>query len=157
MEKEMLALNYALMLEMLKAKEFSNATIIALLNEGNEELLESIGEGIPTWKTLVDYYHLNKTKIHRAIKEGYEITFLTKGGLKSLLLFRFGLKEGEDFVDTGDHLEKVNLTSDQLQELREVISKNWTIVVTDVVTDEDSELDMNVITIELTYKPVFNL
>lgn len=153
MEKEMLALNYALMLEMLKAKEFSNATIIALLSQGNEELLESIGEGIPTWKTLVDYYHLNKAKIHRALKEGYEITFLTKGGLKSLLLFRFGLKEGEDFTDTSEYLENVILSSDQLQELREVISKNWTIIV----KEEDPEEDINVLKIELTYKPVFHI
>ncbi|HEY2421219.1 MAG TPA: hypothetical protein VGI04_07385 [Neobacillus sp.] len=152
MEKEMLALNYALMLEMMKAKGFSNSTIVALLNEGNEELLESIGEGIPTWRTLIDYYHFNKAKIHRALKAGYEITFLTKGALKSLLLFRFDLKEGEDFVDTGELLDKIILSSDQLQELREVISKNWTILV----MEEDSEQDTIVIKIELTYQPVFN-
>jgi hypothetical protein len=153
MEKVKLALNYALMLEMLKAKEFSGPTIVALLNEGNEDLLESIGEGIPSWRTLVDYYHLNKAIFHRAIKEGYEITFLTKGALKTLLSIKFEMNEGEDFVDTGEFLDEVNITSDNLQILSEVISKNWTIVI----LDEDIEQDTCRVKIELTHKPVFNV
>jgi hypothetical protein len=153
MEKVKLPLNYALMLEMMKAKEFSGSTIVALLNEGNEELLESMGEGIPSWKTLVDYYHQNKAKLHQAIKEGYEITFLTKGTLKSLLSIKFAMNEGEDFVDTGEFLDEVKITTDNLEILREVISKNWTIVTLGRNMDEDTYR----IKIELTHKPVFNI
>jgi hypothetical protein len=153
MEKVKLPLNYALMLEMMKAKEFSGSTIVALLNEGNEELLESMGEGIPSWKTLVDYYHQNKAKLHQAIKEGYEITFLTKGTLKSLLSIKFAMNEGEDFVDTGESLDEVKISTDNLQILREVISKNWTIVMLDGNMDEDTCQ----VKIELTHKPVFNI
>jgi hypothetical protein len=151
MEKIKLALNYALMLEMMKAKGFSSPTIVALLSEGNEELLESIGEGIPSWKTLVDYYHLHKDKFHKALKEGYKISFLTKGALKSLLAIMFEMKEGVDFVDTGEYLDKVKFSSDNLQSLREVISNNWSIVV----LEEDSEQDSVVVNIELTHKPNF--
>lgn len=141
------------MLEMMKAKEFSGSTIVALLNEGNEELLESMGEGIPSWKTLVGYYHQNKAKLHQAIKEGYEITFLTKGTLKSLLSIKFEMNEGEDFVDTGESLDEVKISTDNLQMLREVISKNWTIVMLDGNMDEDTCR----VKIELTHKPVFNI
>ena len=149
MEKVKLALNYALMLEMIKAKEFSGPTIVALLNEGNEELLESIGEGIPSWKTLVDYYHSNKEKFHLALKHGYEIGFLTKGALKSLLSIKFGMKEGEDFLDTGEYLKGVKMTGNHLQELRDTIATNWTIVP----KEENTEIDIHIIDIELTYKP----
>jgi hypothetical protein len=152
-EKVKLALNYALMLEMMKAKGCSNATIVALLNEGNEEILESNGEGIPTWKTLVDYYHLNKDKCYQAITEGYEITFLTKGALKSLLSIKFGMKEGEDFIDTGKFLDEVKITIENLEALRGVIAKNWTIVL----EDERIAQDIYMIKIELTHKPVFNI
>jgi hypothetical protein len=145
MEKVKLALNYALMLEMIKAKGFDNTSIIALLNEGDEEVFESIGEGIPTWKTLIDYYHINKDKCQRALKEGYEITFLTKGALKSLLRIKFGMKEGVDFIDTGEFLDQVNLTNENLEALKGVISKNWTIVQEETIK------------IELTYKPVFKI
>lgn len=151
MEKIKLALNHALMLEMIRAKGFSNPTIVALLSKKNVELLESIGEGIPSWTTLVDYYHMNQDKFHMALREGYEISFLTKGALKSLLAIKFEMKEGVDFVDTGEFLDKVKFSSDNLQALREVISKNWSIVV----LEEDSEQDRIVVKIELTYKPNF--
>jgi hypothetical protein len=153
MEKVKLALNYALMLEMMKAKGYANTTIVALLNEGDEEILGSFGDGIPTWKTLVDYYHLDKAKFHRALKEGYEITFLTKGALKTLLSIKFGMKEGVDFVDTGEFLDQVKITSDNLESLRGIISKNWTIVLEDENMNDETYL----IKIELTYKPVFNI
>lgn len=153
MEKVKLALNYGLMLEMMKAKEFSNPTIAALLSEGKEELLESIGEGIPSWQTMVDYYRLNKDKCHQALHEGYEFSFLTKGALKSLLAIKFGMKEGEDFVDTGEFLDTVKMTSTNLQILREMIAKNWTIIFQEENIDEDVHL----LKIELTHKPNFNI
>ncbi|CAH2714865.1 hypothetical protein BACCIP111895_02041 [Neobacillus rhizosphaerae] len=152
MEKVKLALNYALMLEMMKAKGFNNATIVALLNKGDEEILESNGEGIPTWKTLVDYYHLNKEKCHQALRGEYEISFLTKGALKSLLSIKFGMEEGKDFVDTGEFLDQVKITSENLEALREVMAKNWTIILQEENIDQDTQM----IKIELTHKPVFN-
>ena len=75
MEKVKLALNYALMLEMMKAKGFNNSTIVALLNEGDEEILESIGEGIPTWKTLGRLLSLDKAKCHQALKKDMKLLF----------------------------------------------------------------------------------
>ena len=146
-EKVKLALNHALMLEMMKAKESNNTTIVALLNERNVEILDSIGEGIPSWETMLEFYHQNTAKCHQALKNGYEITFLTKGALKSLLSIKFGLKEGMDFQDMGEYLDQVNINPDQLYALKEIISKNWTII------ESDSDLPM----IELTYKPVFNI
>ncbi|MDF2856299.1 MAG: hypothetical protein K0Q87_2150 [Neobacillus sp.] len=145
MEKVKLALNYALMLEMIKAKGLDQQAIITLLNEGEEADFENFGEGIPTWKTLIDYYRINKNKFHLALKEGYEITFLTKGALKSLLRIKFGMKEGEDFIDTGEFLDQVKITNEDLDALQGVISKNWTIVKEEGIK------------IELTYKPVFNI
>jgi hypothetical protein len=152
-EKVKLALNYSLMLEMIKAKGYASTTIVELLDEGDEEILGSFGDGIPTWKTLVDYYYMDKEKFHKALKEGYEITFLTKGALKSLMSIKFGMKEGVDFVDTGESLDQVKITSDNLESLRGVISKNWTIVLEDEKINEKTYL----VKIELTYKPVFNI
>lgn len=153
MEKVKLALNYALMLEMMMAKGQNPQEVILLLEEGNEAILENFGEGIPTWGTLVEYYQENKAKCRRAIEEGYEITFLTKGALKSLLTIKFQMKEDEDFVDTGEFLKDVKMTGENLQALREVISKNWTIVL----QGENINPDFYTLKIELTYKPVFNL
>lgn len=152
MEKVKLALNYALMIEMIKAKTYSPREVILFLEEGNETALESLGEGIPTWKTLVEFYQNNKEKCQRAIEEGYEITFLTKGALKSLLTIKFQMKEGEDFVDTGEFLNEVIINRENLQALKEVISKNWTIIL----TEENITEDFYMLRIELTHKPLFN-
>jgi hypothetical protein len=152
-EKERLALNYALMLEMIKARGFENQHIIALLEEGNEEILASYGEGIPTWKTMIDYYRNNEEKCERAIIDGYEITFLTKGALKSLLSIKFGMKIDVDFVDTGEFLDQVKMTGNNLRVLRGMISENWTIVMQEENFDQDTHL----LKIELTYKPVFTI
>ncbi|MGG3468144.1 hypothetical protein ABES02_11760 [Neobacillus pocheonensis] len=153
MEKVKLALNYALMLEMMKAKGYNNPTIAALLSEGKEELLESIGEGIPSWKAMVDYYRLNKDKCHQALHEGYEFSFLTKGALKSLLTIKFAMKEGEDFVDTGEFLDAVKMTANNLYVLKEMIAKNWTIIL----QEENIGEDLHLLKIELTHKPNFNI
>lgn len=152
MEKVKLALNYALMIEMMKAKGFDNPTIVDLLNEGNEEKLESIGEGIPSWKTMVDFYQGNKEKCQQAITSGYEFSFMTKGSLKSLLAIKFGMMEGEDFVDRGEFLDQVSITSENLQVLQDMIAKNWTIVQEDTIGR-----DKHLLKIELTYKPKFNI
>ncbi|WP_066067821.1 hypothetical protein [Neobacillus soli] len=151
MEKERLALNYALMLEMIKAKDYESQQIIALFEEGNEEILESFGEGIPTWKTMIEFYQTNKAKCERALMDGYEISFLTKGALKSLLSIKFAMKEDKDFVDTGEGLDRVKMSGENLKALSEMISKNWTIVL----LEENKEQDTHLLRIELTYKPVF--
>lgn len=153
MEKVKLALNYALMIEMIKAKGYQSNEVIDFLEEGNEPFLESLGEGIPTWKTMIEFYQQNKEKCQQAITEGYQITFLTKGALKSLLSIKFNMKEGQDFVDTGEFLDQVKITDENLQALKDIISKNWKIIM----QEKSSDQGFNKINIELTHKPVFNI
>lgn len=138
MEKVKLDVHYALMLEMMKAKGFSNPTIVALLSVGNEDLLESIGEGMTSWKTLINYYHSNRALFHQAMREGYEMETLTKEALKSLLSIKFDLQEGEGFLDTGDGLDNMIVSSFELEELREILSSNWTLVIQEENQDEDT-------------------
>lgn len=148
MGKSKLALNYALMLEMLRANGFSGQEIINLLEEGDAKFLERFGEGIPSWKVMVDYYVNNREKCRDALTIGYEISFLTKGALKSLLSIKFGLKESVDFIDTGEFLDQVKITDENLQALQEMISMNWTIVPLE---------NNHMYKIELTYKPMFQI
>jgi len=122
---EKIALNYALMLEIIRESGRSNDEIIELLDQENSELFDVFGDGIPEWQTLIDYYHKNKEIIKNALYEEYEITFLTKGALKSLLRIKYGLAEGTDFQDNGEVLDNVKLSSEQLHSLQTIIAKNW--------------------------------
>lgn len=142
---EKIALNYALMIEMIRMHHVSNEEITTLLEVGISESFEKFGEGIPDWQTLIDYYQQNKEKITAVIHDDYQITFLTKGALKSLLKFKYQLEENKDFQDNGQGLDNVKISPDSLNSLRLRMAKNWTIV---------DLPDQKQIQIELTHKPI---
>ncbi|MHA6261481.1 hypothetical protein ACXYMX_16595 [Sporosarcina sp. CAU 1771] len=122
-----IALNHALMIETIRAKGRSNEEIIELLKEGKSENFSAFGNGIPDWDTFINYYNENKEKISKALLEKYEVTFLTKGALKSLLRIKYNLVEGTDFEDKGESLDEIKLSEEQLKSLQTIISKNWMI------------------------------
>lgn len=142
---EKIALNYALMIEMIRMHNVSNEEMTALLELGNSESLEKFGEGIPDWQTLINFYQQNKEKISAVINDDYQITFLTKGALKSFLRFKYHLEENIDFQDNGQGLDHVKISPDALNSLKLKISKNWTIV---------HMPNQEQIKIELTHKPI---
>lgn len=145
---EKIALNYALMIEMIRMHDVTNEEMISLLNSGNSKSFEKFGEGIPDWQTLIDFYQQNKEKISSVINDNYQITFLTKGALKSLLKFKYRLEEDKDFQDSGQHLYNVNISTDALNSLKLKIAKNWTII------DENKTNGQHTVKIELTHKPI---
>ncbi|WP_059172520.1 hypothetical protein [Bacillus sp. FJAT-27445] len=128
MQKERLALNHALMIEMVRSNGVQDSEILKMVENGNSTEFERFGEGIPDWQTLIDFYNNNPEKIRSAILKGYRITFLTKGALKSLLGIKFGLERDVEFRDGGFYLDQVKLSGNQLNELKEIISANWQVI-----------------------------
>lgn len=149
MEKVKLALNIALMIEMIRAAGYSEDEMIAALKKGDHRRFEEIGEGIPDWETLIQYGKENWDKTEAAIRHGYEITFLTFGALRSLLRIKFNLLQEEDYQMADKHLENVKITAKDLESLKSVIAKNWTIVE----TGYDAEKELKIVRIELTHQP----
>lgn len=132
------------MIEMIRMHGVSNKDLLLLLEKQDEEALSQFGHGIPDWQTLLNFYLKDKNFVKKMINDGYEIGFLTKGSLKGLLKYKYGLKENEDFYDCGDHLDHVKLSDEALHSLKSTIAKNWTII------EKENEIK-----IELTYKPTF--
>ncbi|RDU36059.1 hypothetical protein DRW41_15845 [Neobacillus piezotolerans] len=128
MQKERLALNHALMIEMVRSNGVQDSEFLQMLENGNSAGFERFGEGIPDWQTLIDFYNGDPDKLRNAIQTGYRITFLTKGALKSLLGIKFGLERDVAFRDGGYYLDQVKLSGNQLKELKEIISANWEII-----------------------------
>jgi hypothetical protein len=137
------------MFEMIRNAGLSNEEIISLIEKGDSKLLKKFGDETLDWQTLIEYYQKNKLKCQQALIDGYEITFLTKGALKSLLKIKYNLCEGKDFLDAGDYLDEVKLSDLDLQSLKFILSKNWTIVEKKGGSYENH----HVIKIELTNKP----
>lgn len=135
------------MIEMVRMHGVKNDEIKSLLEKGDSKELDAFGEGIPDWQTLIDYYQHHKNKVISVIHDQYQITFLTKGALKSLLSFKYGLRENEDFHDNGQGLDELKISSEALQSLKQRIAKNWTII------ELSKTADHHLVKIELTHKP----
>lgn len=59
------------------------------------------------------------------LRNGYEFGFLHLNGLKRLLAFRYGLREGTDYAADEDRLERVPLAPEQAAELAALIHRQW--------------------------------
>ncbi|WP_312094890.1 hypothetical protein [Niallia sp.] len=123
------ALNYAIMLELVKSKGYKEEEILQALERKDLVFFQSCGNGLPDWETLFTYYEKNKPGVKAIIADDYEITFLTKGTLKRLLLLKYQLVEGKDFEDRGEILGTITLPKEFFHSFTTIVAKNWTFVV----------------------------
>lgn len=146
MGKAKLALNIALMLEMIRAKGLSDEELISVITQQDAQYFEQFGKGKPDWETFLQFTKDNWERSEQAIREGYEIVFLTFNALKSLLKIKFNLDADVDYEVGEKDLRQVILAERDLKALKEMLSKNWTIVE----EAYDPETKLNKIRIELT-------
>lgn len=148
MMTEKVALNYALMIEQVKSNSVSEEEILTALAKGNVGFFRKFGRGLPDWETLCSLYQSNPNMIGLLLKGEYEISFLTKGTLKRFLLFKFGLKEGKDYKDSGEALMGMVLSHSDHEKLTKNIARNW------VINKLELEKEKMRFNIELRNKPV---
>jgi len=67
LSREKLALNHALMIEMIRSKEVADLEIIELLKNADSKEFTPYGEGIPDWQTFIDFYRNHSEKVKNAI------------------------------------------------------------------------------------------
>ncbi|MCB5238274.1 hypothetical protein AB1L07_15635 [Niallia alba] len=140
------ALNFAIMLEQVKEKGFMEEEIIQALETDDFVFFENCGNGLPDWETLFSYYKENRAGVKAIISDDYEITFLTKGALKRLLLLKYQLVEGRDYEDRGEILGTITLSKESFQQFTKIVAKNWTFVVLEENIDNaifDIKLSVN--------------
>lgn len=99
------ALNFAIMLEQVKAKGFKEEAVSKALETEDFAFFQNCGNGLPDWQTLFSYYKDNKASVKAIMQDDYEITFLTKGTLKRLILLKYQLVEGETMRTAANQLE----------------------------------------------------
>jgi hypothetical protein len=118
-----------LRLEALKASGLSDHAIIRALQRADAETLRRVVPEEPwDWDILLRFAESDWDDCVRAIREGYVYRYLTIRGLKHLLRYRYRLKEGEDYLDRGTHLEQVKLNPRDLPSLRATLSAHWSVV-----------------------------
>lgn len=145
LSREKLALNHAIMIEMIRRSGTADFEMIHLLKNGNSKDFTPYGEGIPDWQTFIDFYRTHTEKLEKAIINGYTITFLTKNALKTLLKIKYDLVENVDYQDFDFYLDGLVLTKSQIEDLQNFISVNWKVI------DKQSANEKHHVKIELHY------
>jgi hypothetical protein len=127
MAKTMLSQHDALMIETLRSHGVSDDELINRIQSGNIESFQQIGNGDFDFTDLVRFAEENGDVFVQAVRDGYEIKFNTRNGIKYLLMVKFGKRAGVDYEFLEDRFERLALTDSELQDLRAVLSKYWTI------------------------------
>ncbi len=117
----------ALMIESIRAQGTSDQALLDLVRSGNLADLQASGNGDFDYRELLPFANADWASFEAAILEGYEIKFNTINGIRYLLRVKFG-KEVERLTrDEGDYLADVELRTEDLNKLREIVSKYWSI------------------------------
>src|SRR5699024_8246142 len=74
------------------------------------------------YKDLIEAYKENPENIASAIQFGYQVKFVTLGGVKNLLGMKFALEEEKDFKATENSVLNIPLTQNQFAIVKEMLS-----------------------------------
>lgn len=125
MSTNSIAINYAIMIERLRSQGVENSQIINALKEGNYEYLNHFGNGMPDWETLGGLYNKDVEAFKNLLENGYQVRFLTKGSLMTLLRLKYGIEVEKDYVDAGEAIEGIQLSPEAIQEVKAFLALNW--------------------------------
>ncbi|WP_139488036.1 hypothetical protein [Brevibacillus dissolubilis] len=114
-------------IELLRAHGFLDEEIITYAGNGDNKAFEKVGSGEINFSSLFEFARDHKDEFEQAITEGYQIKFATINGIKTLLEARFGLKEGEGYIDQNESLKEIKLSGADEEWLQKVLSNNWSV------------------------------
>ncbi|QKE73607.1 hypothetical protein HPK19_12685 [Arthrobacter citreus] len=120
-----IAINNAIMIERLRNAGVENEQLINALKEENYEFLNEYGNGFPDWETLVNLYKKDKENFIKLVNEGYQIKFLTKGSLMTLLKYKFGIEVEKDYEDVGTAIQGIQLSNEAVSNIKNTLAANW--------------------------------
>ncbi|RCX14926.1 hypothetical protein DFP94_11665 [Fontibacillus phaseoli] len=136
MEQAKLPQPYALRMELIRSKGYSDLEVISFIERGNGEELKSHVDPELNWGDFLEYARENFRKLKTAILEGYQFNFITAGGIQNLLRIRFSLQLEQDYRFDGVTFEGLRLKSQDYQLLRSLVPEHWSFF--DVRRDESA-------------------
>ncbi|PGL71407.1 hypothetical protein [Bacillus sp. AFS055030] len=120
-----IAINNAIMIESLRSAGVENIQLINAMKEENFEFLNQYGKGFPDWQTLINLYKNSEENFNKIVNDGYQIKFLTKGSLMTLLRYKFGIEVEKDYEDIGTAIQGVYLSEEAIDLIKHTLSANW--------------------------------
>jgi hypothetical protein len=126
---------YALRLEMLRAKGYSKTEMIEIAVGYNEAEFKELIHSEVDWKGFMTYRHEYKETLVSAIKDGYQFSFITFGGIKNLLAIRFNKLEDADYDIVESTFRNLTLSSEQFQLFRSLVPNHWKMSLTPFISE----------------------
>ena len=118
----------SLRIETLLANGFSREEIVNQLKNGTFPREQQIGESTIDFTLLIEFAENHWDACEQAILHGYQVTFHTINGVKSLLAAKFGLHADQDYQANEDHLAGIRLSAADVEQLKPVLAMNWCVV-----------------------------
>ncbi|PGZ85271.1 MULTISPECIES: hypothetical protein [unclassified Bacillus (in: firmicutes)] len=122
-----IAINNAIMIESLRSAGVENIQLINAVKEENFEFLNQYGNGFPDWETLIKLYKNNEENFNKIVNDGYQIKFLTKGSLMTLLRYKFGIEVEKDYEDMGTAIQGIYLSEEAINLIKHTLAANWSL------------------------------
>jgi len=112
---------YALRIERIRAMGYSATELLHLLKRDDaiEKLAEVDAE--MDWENFLAYASQHGESMQEAVLHGYRFSYLTFGGLKSLLGIRYKKEEGRDYIVRGNCIEDLALDEDEVPLLQAML------------------------------------
>ena len=128
----------AIMIETVRSNGISNEELI-------EKALNKDVDDLKNLSTDFDFERLielaeNEEIFKSIIHDGYQVSFVTRNGLKNLLKLKFQITEG-DYEQIENGYLNLEIHEDTLDSIREMISANWKIRE---IERNDSKVKVNI-------------
>ncbi|TJY42308.1 hypothetical protein E5161_09925 [Cohnella pontilimi] len=120
---------YALRIEMIRAKGYSDQQMIELIERADADLLKEKVDAEVNWGAFLQFAGENTAAVRAAVLEGYRFSFITIGGIKSLLSIRFGKEEQRDYRFGGSWIDGLKLSASLYEKLRDLVPEHWRMLV----------------------------
>lgn len=122
---------FALRLETIRAKGYSDEEIIALLERSGSTDLKRLIDPELDWREFAEFAALHPGTVRAAVAQGYRFKFITAGGIHNLLRIRFNLLSGPDYHFDGFRFSGLKLTRQDYDLLKNMIPEHWSLPVRD--------------------------
>lgn len=116
----------AYLIETLRNHGVSDDALISQVADGDISNWENLDTSFD-FKGLIDLYKQDEQVYQSIIQDGYQVKFVTFGGLKNLLKLKFNKIADKDYTTLETGITGLKVTADELEELQQLLSQNWTI------------------------------
>ncbi|MHA7579931.1 hypothetical protein ACX12E_05980 [Paenibacillus vandeheii] len=122
-----LSQNTAILLEQARSKGMSNAALLEAVQAKDVAAFDAVSEEHYRYDDFFSYADEHGENLEGAVKDGYRITFNTRGGLGIYLQKSFGLQPEQDFTVGEGIVTGVKLKTAQADVLAKRLASNWVI------------------------------